>query len=221
MIKKFCVQCKISIPNYLFIYLVCYSLCLSYLSFCLFYLFIFYIISISIIYYLSVCLFCLNTISKSCKHTYLSFSVVLFSHQLHETQAADESRGSNPSEEVRQHPSAPLCHMINENVIRLCWSSDVSLSLCSIFRMFSTDRKRVETALESCNLPSGRVSICSANRSRIPLADRKTACFHRKSICGFYQICVLSDRGTPPDKWHLTRIKGNLLALSFYGKSKD
>ncbi len=127
MIKKFCVQCKISIPNYLFIYLVCYSLCLSYLSFCLFYLFIYlYIIYISIIYYLSVCLFCLNTISKSCKHTYLSFSVVLFSHQLHETQAADESRGSNPSEEVRQHPSAPLCHMINENVIRL-WCFSVSL----------------------------------------------------------------------------------------------
>uniref|UniRef100_A0A8B9LL11 Phosphoinositide phospholipase C n=1 Tax=Astyanax mexicanus TaxID=7994 RepID=A0A8B9LL11_ASTMX len=30
----------------------------------------------------------------------------------------------------------------------------------NIFRMFSADRKRVETALESCNLPSGRVSIC-------------------------------------------------------------
>lgn len=29
--------------------------------------------------------------------------------------------------------------------------------LCSIFRMFSADRKRVETALENCNLPSGRV----------------------------------------------------------------
>uniref|UniRef100_A0A8B9LKC8 phosphoinositide phospholipase C n=1 Tax=Astyanax mexicanus TaxID=7994 RepID=A0A8B9LKC8_ASTMX len=29
----------------------------------------------------------------------------------------------------------------------------------NIFRMFSADRKRVETALESCNLPSGRVSI--------------------------------------------------------------
>lgn len=28
---------------------------------------------------------------------------------------------------------------------------------CSIFRMFSADRKRVETALENCNLPSGRV----------------------------------------------------------------
>lgn len=27
----------------------------------------------------------------------------------------------------------------------------------SIFRMFSADRKRVETALENCNLPSGRV----------------------------------------------------------------
>ena len=27
----------------------------------------------------------------------------------------------------------------------------------SIFRMFSSDRKRVETALENCNLPSGRV----------------------------------------------------------------
>lgn len=27
----------------------------------------------------------------------------------------------------------------------------------SIFRIFSADRKRVETALESCNLPSGRV----------------------------------------------------------------
>lgn len=33
------------------------------------------------------------------------------------------------------------------------------VSLCprSIFRMFSSDRKRVETALENCNLPSGRV----------------------------------------------------------------
>ncbi|KAI5102502.1 1-phosphatidylinositol 4,5-bisphosphate phosphodiesterase beta-1, partial [Silurus meridionalis] len=30
----------------------------------------------------------------------------------------------------------------------------------NIFRVFSTDRKRIETALESCNLPSGRVSIC-------------------------------------------------------------
>uniref|UniRef100_M4A280 Phosphoinositide phospholipase C n=1 Tax=Xiphophorus maculatus TaxID=8083 RepID=M4A280_XIPMA len=32
----------------------------------------------------------------------------------------------------------------------------LSLSACSIFRMFSADRKRVETALENCNLPSGR-----------------------------------------------------------------
>uniref|UniRef100_A0A3B3YPB7 1-phosphatidylinositol 4,5-bisphosphate phosphodiesterase n=1 Tax=Poecilia mexicana TaxID=48701 RepID=A0A3B3YPB7_9TELE len=30
------------------------------------------------------------------------------------------------------------------------------LSACSIFRMFSADRKRVETALENCNLPAGR-----------------------------------------------------------------
>ncbi|MBN3311278.1 PLCB1 phosphodiesterase, partial [Amia calva] len=29
----------------------------------------------------------------------------------------------------------------------------------NIFRLFSADRKRVETALESCNLPSGRVRI--------------------------------------------------------------
>lgn len=29
--------------------------------------------------------------------------------------------------------------------------------MCSIFRLFSADRKRVETALENCNLPSGRV----------------------------------------------------------------
>uniref|UniRef100_A0AAR2J4J5 Phosphoinositide phospholipase C n=1 Tax=Pygocentrus nattereri TaxID=42514 RepID=A0AAR2J4J5_PYGNA len=35
----------------------------------------------------------------------------------------------------------------------------------NIFRMFSTDRKRVETALESCNLPSGRVSIFKEMRS--------------------------------------------------------
>ncbi|MED6241982.1 1-phosphatidylinositol 4,5-bisphosphate phosphodiesterase beta-1 [Ataeniobius toweri] len=27
----------------------------------------------------------------------------------------------------------------------------------NIFRMFSADRKRVETALENCNLPSGRI----------------------------------------------------------------
>lgn len=33
------------------------------------------------------------------------------------------------------------------------------LSPYSIFRMFSADRKRVETALESCNLPSGRVRL--------------------------------------------------------------
>lgn len=33
----------------------------------------------------------------------------------------------------------------------------VLLCPCSIFRMFSADRKRVETALENCNLPSGRV----------------------------------------------------------------
>lgn len=31
----------------------------------------------------------------------------------------------------------------------------------SIFRMFSADRKRVETALENCNLPSGRVRLFS------------------------------------------------------------
>lgn len=33
----------------------------------------------------------------------------------------------------------------------------VCVCLCSIFRVFSADRKRVETALENCNLPSGRV----------------------------------------------------------------
>uniref|UniRef100_A0A6Q2ZES9 Phosphoinositide phospholipase C n=1 Tax=Esox lucius TaxID=8010 RepID=A0A6Q2ZES9_ESOLU len=36
------------------------------------------------------------------------------------------------------------------------------LSNHSVFRMFSADRKRVETALENCNLPSGRVSRTNA-----------------------------------------------------------
>lgn len=40
------------------------------------------------------------------------------------------------------------------------WSNSRLMFLChpcSIFRVFSSDRKRVETALENCNLPSGRV----------------------------------------------------------------
>ena len=37
-------------------------------------------------------------------------------------------------------------------------SSEFVLCPRSIFRVFSADRKRVETALENCNLPSGRVS---------------------------------------------------------------
>uniref|UniRef100_A0A8D3CVY9 phosphoinositide phospholipase C n=1 Tax=Scophthalmus maximus TaxID=52904 RepID=A0A8D3CVY9_SCOMX len=38
-----------------------------------------------------------------------------------------------------------------------CLEKGVFLCPRSIFRMFSADRKRVETALENCNLPSGRV----------------------------------------------------------------
>ena len=40
----------------------------------------------------------------------------------------------------------------------------VCVCVCSIFRMFSADRKRVETALEHCSLPSGRVrpSLCTS-----------------------------------------------------------
>uniref|UniRef100_A0A8C1WU82 Phosphoinositide phospholipase C n=1 Tax=Cyprinus carpio TaxID=7962 RepID=A0A8C1WU82_CYPCA len=68
--------------------------------------------------------------------------------------------------------------------LKLQTNQEGRIPVKNIFRLFSTDRKRVETALESCNLPAGRVSICSANRSRIPLADRKTSCFHRKSISG-------------------------------------
>lgn len=37
--------------------------------------------------------------------------------------------------------------------------SRVVLSLYSIYRLFSADRKRVETALEACSLPSSRVSM--------------------------------------------------------------
>ncbi|KTF77155.1 hypothetical protein cypCar_00046506, partial [Cyprinus carpio] len=66
--------------------------------------------------------------------------------------------------------------------LKLQTNQEGRIPVKNIFRLFSTDRKRVETALESCNLPAGRVSICSANRSRIPLADRKTSCFHRNGV---------------------------------------
>uniref|UniRef100_A0AAY4D6E2 Phosphoinositide phospholipase C n=1 Tax=Denticeps clupeoides TaxID=299321 RepID=A0AAY4D6E2_9TELE len=55
----------------------------------------------------------------------------------------------------------------------------ISLSLtCSIFRMFSADRKRVETALENCNLSSGR-------NDAIPQDDFTTEIFKAflNSIC--------------------------------------
>lgn len=52
--------------------------------------------------------------------------------------------------------------------------------LSSIFRMFSADRKRVETALENCNLPSGRVGSIYTIET---ILDRST--------CAFMQYCFL------------------------------
>uniref|UniRef100_A0A8C2CAU5 Phosphoinositide phospholipase C n=1 Tax=Cyprinus carpio TaxID=7962 RepID=A0A8C2CAU5_CYPCA len=45
--------------------------------------------------------------------------------------------------------------------LKLQTNQEGRIPVKNIFRLFSTDRKRVETALESCNLPAGRVSICS------------------------------------------------------------
>uniref|UniRef100_A0A8C1I822 phosphoinositide phospholipase C n=1 Tax=Cyprinus carpio TaxID=7962 RepID=A0A8C1I822_CYPCA len=46
--------------------------------------------------------------------------------------------------------------------LKLQTNQEGRIPVKNIFRLFSTDRKRVETALESCNLPAGRVSICSS-----------------------------------------------------------
>ncbi|RXN18660.1 1-phosphatidylinositol 4,5-bisphosphate phosphodiesterase beta-1 isoform X1 [Labeo rohita] len=48
--------------------------------------------------------------------------------------------------------------------LKLQTNQEGRIPVKNIFRMFSTDRKRIETALESCNLPSGR-------NDSIPLED--------------------------------------------------
>uniref|UniRef100_A0A673G9C7 Uncharacterized protein n=1 Tax=Sinocyclocheilus rhinocerous TaxID=307959 RepID=A0A673G9C7_9TELE len=41
--------------------------------------------------------------------------------------------------------------------LKLQTNQEGRIPVKNIFRLFSTDRKRVETALESCNLPAGRI----------------------------------------------------------------
>uniref|UniRef100_A0A671M8G8 phosphoinositide phospholipase C n=1 Tax=Sinocyclocheilus anshuiensis TaxID=1608454 RepID=A0A671M8G8_9TELE len=62
--------------------------------------------------------------------------------------------------------------------LKLQTNQEGRIPVKNIFRMFSTDRKRVETALESCNLPSGRVSICS-NRNYLTV-DQMTEFINSK-----------------------------------------
>nr|XP_021323210.1 1-phosphatidylinositol 4,5-bisphosphate phosphodiesterase beta-1 [Danio rerio] len=53
--------------------------------------------------------------------------------------------------------------------LKLQTNQEGRIPVKNVSRVFSTDRKRVETALESCNLPSGRcvcVCVCSGAKSR-------------------------------------------------------
>uniref|UniRef100_A0AAX7VNN6 Phosphoinositide phospholipase C n=1 Tax=Astatotilapia calliptera TaxID=8154 RepID=A0AAX7VNN6_ASTCA len=50
-------------------------------------------------------------------------------------------------------------NLLVQNMSREACLEKAYVTGCIIFRMFSADRKRVETALESCNLPSGRVRL--------------------------------------------------------------
>lgn len=59
----------------------------------------------------------------------------------------------------------------------------VLLCPCSIFRMFSADRKRVETALENCNLPSGRVR--PPNTEALSFLSFCLLSFTLSSVCPF------------------------------------
>ncbi len=80
---------------------------------------------IYIIYYLSV--LSEHMWAHFPENDWWSFSVVLFPPQLHETQAADASRGSSPSEKVRPHPSVPLSHDTSERDQTSLWCFSVSL----------------------------------------------------------------------------------------------
>uniref|UniRef100_A0A8C2K6N1 phosphoinositide phospholipase C n=1 Tax=Cyprinus carpio TaxID=7962 RepID=A0A8C2K6N1_CYPCA len=63
--------------------------------------------------------------------------------------------------------------------LKLQTNQEGRIPVKNIFRMFSTDRKRVETALESCNLPAGRVSIGAKSRSYLTV-DQMTEFINNK-----------------------------------------
>uniref|UniRef100_A0A8B9LLM0 Phosphoinositide phospholipase C n=1 Tax=Astyanax mexicanus TaxID=7994 RepID=A0A8B9LLM0_ASTMX len=68
--------------------------------------------------------------------------------------------------------------LLKNDELKLQPNQEGRIPVKNIFRMFSADRKRVETALESCNLPSGR-------NDSIPLED--LTCDIYKSFIG--NIC--------------------------------
>ncbi|KAJ8009499.1 hypothetical protein DPEC_G00089520 [Dallia pectoralis] len=57
---------------------------------------------------------------------------------------------------LAQNMSREACLEKAYTRLKLQLNSDGCIPVKNIFRMFSADRKRVETALENCNLPSGR-----------------------------------------------------------------
>lgn len=91
--------------------------------------------------------------------------------------------------------SSSVWHRIRVKNSSICVAFSViahkGVLLCphSIFRMFSADRKRVETALENCNLPSGRVRHQNIKILKLPPFSVLLS-LHISSISEAASVCV-------------------------------
>ncbi|GLD72019.1 1-phosphatidylinositol 4,5-bisphosphate phosphodiesterase beta-1 isoform X1 [Lates japonicus] len=104
-------------------------------------------------------------------------------------------------EETAKNMSREACLEKAYTRLKLQLNPEGRIPVKNIFRMFSADRKRVETALENCNLPSGR-------NDSIPQEDFTPEVYSMflSNICSRPELDHIFSDVAKIDPYYLTRL---------------